>query len=170
MAKPKIKQHRPPAKPLIEPARTGRRGKTVMVAVLIAMGVAMVLALILVPGSPPSVMTASAKPDHGEALFKQYCVACHGAKGIGEFNWQSRERGAPALDSSGHAWHHEDAQLISMILDKPVPDSKMPAWRNVLSQEDTLDVLAYIKTLWTPFIRENCQGARHMNMQCGGMR
>lgn len=112
-------------------------------------------------------MTASAKPAHGAALYRQYCVACHGAKGLGEFNWQARARAAPALDSSGHAWHHEDAQLISMILDKPLPDSKMPAWRTVLSRDDVLDLLAYIKSLWTPYIRENCQGARHMG--CGAM-
>lgn len=168
MAKPEIKHHRPSAKPLVKPASFGRQGKNVTLAVLTTIAIVVVLALILVPGVPGPVMTASAKPAHGEALFKQYCVACHGANGIGEFNWQSRERAAPALDSSGHAWHHEDTQLISMILDKPVPDSKMPVWRNVLSQDDAHDVLAYIKTLWTPYIRENCQGARHMS--CGGMR
>lgn len=74
----------------------------------------------------------------------------------------NRERGAPALDSSGHAWHHEDAQLVSMILDRPVPDSRMPAWRGVLSGDDAIDLVAYIKSLWTPFIRANCQGAKHM--------
>ena len=50
-----------------------------------------------------------------------------------------------------------------MILDKPAPDSLMPAWRGVLTREDTLDVVAYIKSLWTPFIRDNCQGAKHMS-------
>ena len=39
----------------------------------------------------------------------------------------------------------------------------MPAWRGVLTREDALDVIAYIKTLWTPYIRENCQGAKHMS-------
>lgn len=55
-----------------------------------------------------------------------------------------------------------------MILDKPLPDSKMPAWRTVLSRDDALDLLAYIKSLWTPYIRDNCQGARHMG--CMRMR
>jgi len=108
-------------------------------------------------------MTASAKPAHGKALYQQYCVGCHGFEGRGEFNWQNRERGAPALDSSGHAWHHEDAQLLGMILDKPAPDSKMPPWRGVLTREDALDIIAYMKTTWTPHIRDNCQGAKHMN-------
>jgi len=146
-----------------------RRSKRLAIAAALATaGIAAVLGLSLMPGSSNGGMTASAKPAHGEALFRQYCVACHGVRGVGEFNWQNRERGAPALDSSGHAWHHEDAQLLGMILDKPLPDSKMPAWRGILSMDDALDVLAYIKTLWTAHIRDNCQGARHMG--CGGMR
>jgi mono/diheme cytochrome c family protein len=108
-------------------------------------------------------LIASGQPAHGKVLYAQYCASCHGATGHGEFDWEHRERGAPALDSSGHAWHHEDAQLMSMILDKPLPDSRMPAWRNVLSRSDAADLVAYIKTLWSPYIRENCQGARHMD-------
>ncbi len=108
------------------------------------------------------LMTASAHAAHGKELYGKYCVSCHGPDGQGEFNWQNRERSAPALDSSGHAWHHEDAQLLEMILDKPMPDSRMPAWRGLLTREDALDIIAYIKTTWTAFIRDNCQGANHM--------
>jgi mono/diheme cytochrome c family protein len=107
-------------------------------------------------------LVASAQPAHGKVLYAQYCASCHGAGGHGEFDWQNRARGAPALDSSGHAWHHEDAQLMSMILDKPAPDSRMPPWRGVLSRSDAADLIAYMKTLWSPYIRDNCQGARHM--------
>jgi len=139
-----------------------------LIGVLIALGIGTVLTLSLVPGSSGGTTTAAEKPAHGETLFRQYCVACHGVKGIGEFSWQTRERAAPPLDSSGHAWHHEDAQLVRMILDKPLPDSKMPAWGSILSRNDALDLVAYIKTLWTPYIRDNCQGARHM--ECMGMR
>jgi len=40
--------------------------------------------------------------------------------------------------------------------------------RGVLSRDDAFDLVAYIKTLWTPFIRANCQGAKHM--QCMSQR
>lgn len=108
-------------------------------------------------------LTASAQPKRGERLYNKYCIACHGADGRGQPGWQTQVRGAPPLDSSAHAWHHEDAQLVSMILDKPAPDSLMPAWRGVLTREDALDLVAYMKSLWTPYIRANCQGAKHMN-------
>jgi mono/diheme cytochrome c family protein len=140
----------------------GPSAKTIAFAAGGALAVALIIALLSAPGPSSASLTASANPDHGKALYGQYCASCHGSSGQGEFNWMNRERGAPALDSSGHAWHHEDAQLVSMILDKPVPDSRMPAWRGVLSRDDAIDLVAYIKSLWTPFIRANCQGAKHM--------
>jgi mono/diheme cytochrome c family protein len=146
----------------------GPSRKTIVFATGAALAVALVVALLSSPGPSSANLTASARPEHGKVLYRQYCASCHGATGHGEFNWMNRERGAPALDSSGHAWHHEDEQLVSMILDKPVPDSRMPPWRGVLSRDDAIDLVAYIKTLWTPFIRANCQGAKHM--QCMSQR
>ena len=141
---------------------SGPSARTVAYGAVGALAVALIVALLSSPGPSSASLTASANPEHGKALYKQYCVSCHGSNGQGEFNWMYRERGAPALDSSGHAWHHEDAQLVSMILDKPAADSRMPAWREVLSRDDAIDVVAYIKTMWTPFILANCQGAKHM--------
>ena len=114
-------------------------------------------------GSSGGGTVATANAHHGKVLYKQDCESCHGKDGVGAFNWQYTSRAAPALDSSGHAWHHEDAQLLSMILDKPAPDSKMPEWRGKLTENDARDLLAYIKTLWDPYIVANCQGARHMS-------
>ena len=141
---------------------SGPSARTVAYGAVGALAVALTVALLSSPGPSSASLTASANPEHGKALYKQYCVSCHGSNGQGEFNWMYRERGAPALDSSGHAWHHEDAQLVSMILDKPAADSRMPTWRGVLSRDDAIDVVAYIKTMWTPFILANCQGAKHM--------
>jgi mono/diheme cytochrome c family protein len=160
----KHRRHRGSRAAAAAPQETrGPTGKTIVFAAAAALAVALVVALLTSPGPSSASLTASARPEHGETLYKQYCVSCHGAKGHGEFNWMNRERGAPALDSSGHAWHHEDEQLVSMILDKPVADSRMPPWRGVLSRDDAIDIVAYIKTLWTPFIRANCQGAKHMS-------
>ena len=145
------------------PIAPAPRGKKLMFTVAAVLVIGFVVVAFSLPGTSSGGLTASARPEHGKQLYGQYCAACHGSQGQGEFQWQYRERGAPALDSSGHAWHHEDAQLLSMILDKPMPDSRMPAWRDVLSRDDTVDLLAYMKSLWTPYILANCQGAKHMN-------
>lgn len=138
--------------------------KTSYIKIGVAIAAVLALAVILpnLPGTSTSSLTTRANASRGEQLYGQYCVSCHGVKGRGERNWRYQEHGAPALDDSGHAWHHEDAQLVSMILDKPIPDSRMPAWRGVLSQRDAIDLVAYIKSLWSPYIRANCQGAKHM--------
>lgn len=145
-------------------ARTSAR-KPLMLAAAATLCVGFVIALI----STSAISSVNpGSPEHGKVLYKQYCSSCHGSSGQGEFNWMNRDRAAPPLDSTGHAWHHEDAQLVDMILNKPAPDSIMPAWSGVLTRNDAIDLVAYIKTLWTPYIRENCQGAKHMS--CMGMR
>ncbi len=137
-------------------------GKTGSMVFGIGLVAAMVVVLVAAGAWSKGSLTASADTRHGAALYTQYCASCHGATGHGEFDWTNRARGAPALDDSGHAWHHEDRQLLAMILDKPLPDSRMPPWRGVLSRDDAIDLVAFIKSLWSPYIRENCQGARHM--------
>lgn len=147
-----------------KPAQAGapKRGYTTIAVVAAVIGVLVVLVVGQIKPSSGS-LTASAQPAQGKVLYEKNCVDCHGAEGRGVPGWQNQERGAPPLDSSAHAWHHDDASLLAMIMDKPAPDSLMPAWRGVLTREDTLDVLAYVKSLWTPYIRENCQGVKHTN-------
>jgi mono/diheme cytochrome c family protein len=70
--------------------------------------------------------------------------------------WQSARRctklnapPAPPHDSSGHTWHHADPQLLEIIAQGgSMPNSKMPAYADVLSPAEMEAVLAYIKTFW----------------------
>jgi len=60
---------------------------------------------------------------------------------------------APPHDASGHTWHHADAQLLEIIAEGGVvymPESRMPGFAGVLSQDEMRAVLGYIKTLWGP--------------------
>lgn len=141
------------------------RGRSYLKTIAVVAVVTVALAVLIVGQINPSSgsLTASAQPAHGKELYDKDCAVCHGPNGRGVPGWRYQARPAPPLDSSAHAWHHEDDQLLAMILDKPAPDSVMPAWRGVLTREDALDIVAYIKTLWSPYIRENCQGAKHMS-------
>ena len=58
----------------------------------------------------------------GEQIFAANCAACHGEKAVGE-NLQRplggmKDQGgylAPALNGTGHAWHHPDEILFRII-------------------------------------------------------
>jgi mono/diheme cytochrome c family protein len=104
----------------------------------------------------------------GERTYKEFCVTCHGAEGVGETHsvqsLTSREYiSAPPLDASAHAWHHTDDQLAETIRNGSPRTGRMPAWGALLTDQDVDAVIAYMKSLWTD--RElGCQGPKHM--QC----
>ena len=67
------------------------------------------------------------------------------------------------LDETSHAWHHGAEQLIEMILDGTSHSrTRMPVWRNILSEQDAADLVAYMKSLWSDRI-VSCQGPKHMD-------
>lgn len=101
----------------------------------------------------------------GAAVYSAHCVACHGAQLQGQPNW--RERGADGLlpapphDASGHTWHHPDEVLFRLTKhgvgkEARIPDYKtaMPVYEGVLSDDDIVAVLSWIKAQWPRDVRE----------------
>jgi len=116
-------------------------------------------------GKPPDTQAAA----RGAKLYKQYCESCHREGGVGEpvYPWHRGKPDyfpAPALNDSQHAWHHSDEDLVKIILTGSPRTSRMAAWKNVLSENDARNLVAYIKSLWSPRALA-CQGPRHMS--CG---
>lgn len=115
-------------------------------------------------GKPPDPRSAAL----GKQLYDAHCAACHKRDGIGEpiVPWSIRRKDlieAMPLNETSHAWHHSDEQLISMILDgTPRSRTRMPVWRDILSEQDAADLVAYIKSLWSERI-VSCQGPKHMD-------
>ncbi len=100
----------------------------------------------------------------GEALYGEFCASCHGDRLQGQPNWQTRnEEGklpAPPHDETGHSWHHPDKQLIQITklgTEKIVGGgykSDMVGFGDLLSDEEIVAVLAFIKSTWPPEIIE----------------
>ena len=94
----------------------------------------------------------------GEQLYAEKCASCHGAELQGQPDWKRRlESGrmpAPPRDESGHTWHHSDADLFRLTKEGVAAvvggnyESDMPAFEDVLSDEEILAVLAFIKSTW----------------------
>lgn len=104
----------------------------------------------------------------GAQLYGRLCQSCHGAKGIGERPQDPAARDeygfvAPALDDSAHGWHHSDTSLVHTILDGSPRNPRMIPFKNLITEEEARELVAYIKSLWS-FQSLACQGAHHM--QC----
>ncbi len=94
----------------------------------------------------------------GKDVYSKNCVTCHKAKGAGDPNWRKRDKEgflrAPPLNGDAHTWHHSAKWLIKTIRDGSVADAKgikgkMPAWKNSLSDQQVIAVVAYIQSLWS---------------------
>jgi mono/diheme cytochrome c family protein len=95
----------------------------------------------------------------GEKVYVTHCAACHGARLEGQPNWRERQADgrlpAPPHDASGHTWHHADALLVRLTklgvaraAGLKDYDSAMPAYEGVLSDEEIVAVLSWIKSQW----------------------
>jgi mono/diheme cytochrome c family protein len=95
----------------------------------------------------------------GQQLYTQYCAACHGVNGAGQFPDAPLEPdatgryGAPPHNDSGHTWHHHDQLLLQIVREGGMGDPSafypMPAFGAQLSDEQIVSIIGYIKTLWT---------------------
>ena len=101
----------------------------------------------------------------GKALYERHCASCHGANLEGQPAWRTRlptgRMPAPPHDDSGHTWHHADDILFGITKSGLAPpygppgyQSDMPAFGSTLSDREIWDVLAYIKSRWSPRARE----------------
>ena len=129
-----------------------RRRRHIVAALLGLAAVAGMAALLwrTQQGEDPAVV-------QGRALYTEHCAACHGASLEGQPDWQQPlpdgRLPAPPHDASGHTWHHSDRELLlitkhGMSALVPGYDSDMPAFEGILSDEEIMAVLAFIKSTW----------------------
>jgi mono/diheme cytochrome c family protein len=97
----------------------------------------------------------------GAAIYQAHCASCHGADLAGRPGWQSaaaasrsnpQDWPAPPLDEAGHAWMHDDSELF-LYTKLSAAGSPMPAFGNVLSDNEIWQVFAYVKSHWPENVR-----------------
>ncbi|MBL8580441.1 MAG: cytochrome c [Mesorhizobium sp.] len=138
----------------------------------LAAAVAAVSAIAAVGGHIFLVGSSSAllEPDdtrrvaHGEAIYMEHCASCHGRNLEGQPDWRKLDKEgflpAPPHDESGHTWHHPDTLLfkitklgIAEAANLKDYKTRMPAFRETLSDDDIIAALSYIKSRWPEDMR-----------------
>ena len=89
------------------------------------------LLLIFVPG-----LSRAADPNKGSEIYQKHCASCHGVSGI------SVMVGAPNF-AEGDGLMNPDSKLLISIQNGK---AAMPAYRGMLSDQDILDAIAYLRT------------------------
>ena len=143
------------------PARAVVRGFAIVVLIL-----ASVLLTACGSSTSDSIQTSGSDsavdaPRTGRELFASNCAACHGAAGEGHPDWRIKNADGtlppPPLNGDGHTWHHADGLLYRIVSQggksleipgDPSFKSAMPAFGDLLSHEEIIEVLAYVKSLW----------------------
>ncbi len=101
----------------------------------------------------------------GKELYLANCSSCHGANLEGAPNWRSPDESglmpAPPHDETGHTWHHKDELLFNIVkygLEKAANldnyATNMPIYENILSDEEIIAIMSYIKSRWPKEIIE----------------
>lgn len=109
---------------------------------------------------PPVPTLAPDRVARGAMLYAQSCARCHRANLEGAPDWKKSLPDAslppPPHDRSGHTWHHPDTLLLDIIANggDPAFNSKMPAFKDKLSEEEMRAILAFIKSKWGKDERE----------------
>ncbi len=101
------------------------------------------------PGSPEQLAL-------GETLYGRNCAVCHGLQAEGQVAGQpmggQRADGtyiAPALNGTGHMWHHPPDQLLRIVKHgSPAADSPMRGFADRMSHDEMLAVLTFLQSRW----------------------
>ncbi len=97
----------------------------------------MIMALVLIVMLCASGAAFAADPTKGRAIYATHCQNCHGSNGAGQFP------GMPDF-SRGESLFRPDIELVRVIYSGR---GMMPAYRGMFTEEELLDVVAYLRTL-----------------------
>ena len=82
-------------------------------------------------------LSYAADPTKGAEIYAAHCATCHGVAGISDMP------GAPNFAQNESLMSPDGVLLISIQNGKAV----MPAYRGILSDQDILNVISYLRTL-----------------------
>ena len=102
---------------------------------------------------PPVPGLDNAQVQTGEIVYASTCAVCHGADLAGAGDWKDLNNDGtwrpPPMDSTGHAWHHSDSLLTTIITNGSEDSaSAMVGWGDELSTAEIRELLQHLKSEW----------------------
>lgn len=82
----------------------------------------------------------------GAVIYARYCEECHGPEGRGDGPKAPFLSPRPGNFVSAATSVKSDEELLQ-IIENGIPRTAMRGWKDLLSKEDRLNVLAYIRSL-----------------------
>lgn len=99
---------------------------------------------------PPVLPHLNAKQKHGETLFQANCAFCHAADGTGK-NWIGAFLEPHPRNLTDPTFMRTTNQnRLAQTIRNGVPNTSMPAWKDVLSAEEIDALIAYIDVAFHP--------------------
>lgn len=94
----------------------------------------------------PAVGVQPGPLERGKAIYEQRCVVCHGPEGRGDGVQAPFLSPRPASLISAATSAKTDQELLRVIANGK-SRTAMPAWKDILSEDEQRDVLRYIRSL-----------------------
>ncbi|MCG6891246.1 MAG: c-type cytochrome [Gammaproteobacteria bacterium] len=103
---------------------------------------------------PPAVKNLSAEAANGKKLWQQNCAFCHAADGTGE-NWiGSFLEPKPRNLTKAEFMRDMTDELLLERIREGIRNTSMPAWKNVLSNQQMRQIVSYIDAAFHPLKRD----------------
>jgi len=97
----------------------------------------------------------------GKKIFTESCVTCHGESGKGDGPAAASFKQKPAdFTDAEHSKFYSDQGRIYLIKKGSV-NTPMPAWENILSENDIQSVYAYVRSLRSTIKKEEHGHGEH---------
>ncbi len=88
----------------------------------------------------------SGTPEVGKVIFAERCASCHGPEGRGDGPMAPLLSPRPASLISASTSVKSDQELLDVIANGK-PRTAMPAWKDLLTKQQRMDVVAYLRML-----------------------
>ena len=99
---------------------------------------------------PPDVKNLSVEAAAGKQLWQQNCAFCHAADGTGE-NWIGSFLEPKPRNLTDNAFMREmTRELLVLRIRDGIENTSMPAWKNVLRENQIHQIISYIEQAFHP--------------------